>query len=136
MGFAEAFTLNKARESADIVFRRLKGGRSFDLEFADFLRERAAIEERYAAELSRLGKRVLSVERDVLSLSAQLWDVLMVSAEETAKEHTSFAQVVSKTEAKLRSRGDVDPEWRKLNTRQKCSNSQRMSRINAQSSTA
>ncbi|KAI8800109.1 Muniscin C-terminal mu homology domain-containing protein [Cladochytrium replicatum] len=114
MGFGEAFTLNKARESADIVFRRLKGGKSFDIDVADYLRERAAIEERYAAELSRLGKRVPSVERDVLSLSAQLWDVLMISAEETAKEHTSFAHVVSKTEAKLRSRGDVDPEWRKL----------------------
>ncbi|KAJ3152377.1 hypothetical protein HDU86_005906 [Geranomyces michiganensis] len=47
----------KPKESAELISKRLRAGQQLDDELANYIKDRAAVEEKYASELVRLAKK-------------------------------------------------------------------------------
>ncbi|KAL2917344.1 hypothetical protein HK105_203008 [Polyrhizophydium stewartii] len=79
---------------------------------------RAAIEERYAADLAKLSKRTLSdkVDADLIGTVGGLWTELLTTTANVSKARAAMAADIAKFEAAFRTRCDKDPqgEWHKV----------------------
>ncbi|KAI8917743.1 Muniscin C-terminal mu homology domain-containing protein [Powellomyces hirtus] len=115
--FVEAFSLDKPKESAELISKRLKTGLQLEDELANYFRDRAAVEEKYATELIRLGKKhtLGPLDKDFTGTFQNVWEQLASSLGEVAALHVSFArELAEKMERPLRSRAHTDPDWSKL----------------------
>ncbi|KAI8836608.1 hypothetical protein BC829DRAFT_405699 [Chytridium lagenaria] len=74
MGYSEHFS---SRSNFEQISNRLRKSRIVDSEVTDFLRERITIEEKYVADLLRLSKKGLSVEKDQLGGINDSWDKIL-----------------------------------------------------------
>eukprot|EP00842_Homolaphlyctis_polyrhiza_P007057 jgi/Hompol1/940/HPOL_004132-RA len=85
---------------------------------AGFFRERAAIEERYAADLAKLAKRTLNekIEPEYTGTVANLWTELTNTTAASAKSRANLAAEIAKIEAAFKGRCERDAlgEWSKV----------------------
>ncbi|KAJ3197397.1 Esa1p-associated factor [Irineochytrium annulatum] len=114
--FADAFSTTnaKAKESSEILITRLRRGRQIDVEIADFIKERAAIEERYANELVKLSRKAIQIEREHMGGFKDVWDVIMQGTFDISEAHRKFSvSITDQIERTLRARGEADVTWAK-----------------------
>ncbi|TPX47889.1 hypothetical protein SeLEV6574_g02396 [Synchytrium endobioticum] len=115
MRFVESFSFEKPRESVEILLKRLRKGRAIEEEVAEYFRERAQIEERYADELRRLSKKQPTTDKEHFGTFAPVWEQVLLATAEVATLHSSLAHFLSdKIDKPLRTRGETDPDWSKL----------------------
>ncbi|KNC98154.1 uncharacterized protein SPPG_06558 [Spizellomyces punctatus DAOM BR117] len=114
--FVEAFSFEKPKESFDIVLKRLKRGQVLDDEVANYFKERAILEEKYAHDLMRLSKKhSLSGDKDFVGAFSEVWDQLLGATNELAGLHMVYAkEVVETLERPVRGRSHTDTDWSKL----------------------
>ncbi|KAJ3145358.1 hypothetical protein HDU89_007111 [Geranomyces variabilis] len=94
--FVDSFSFEKPKESADLISKRLKAGQQLDDELANYFKDRAGVEEKYASELVRLAKKhtLAGIDKDFArNLSCEL---------------------IEKMERPLRGRPHADSDWAKL----------------------
>ncbi|KAJ3327365.1 hypothetical protein HDU76_011938 [Blyttiomyces sp. JEL0837] len=91
-----------------------------DLIVIQFLNDgfcRALIEERYAADLQKLSKKLLSVNKEQMGDMQDVWNKLLASTGEEAQAHqTLYTELLEKAEKPLRQRGDTDARIRQVET--------------------
>ncbi|TPX35567.1 hypothetical protein SmJEL517_g02084 [Synchytrium microbalum] len=117
MRFVESFSFDKPRESVEILLKRLRKGKAIEEEVADYFRERAQIEERYANELKMLSRKQPATDKEHFGTFAPVWGQVLLATAEVATLHSSLAQYLSdKLDKPLRTRADIDPDWAKLRT--------------------
>ncbi|KAJ3414574.1 hypothetical protein HDV05_006313 [Chytridiales sp. JEL 0842] len=110
--YSAVFSRGKPKDAAESLTNRLKKGRQIDAEMAEYFRERAAIEERYANDLSKLSKKHINVPKDQLGGFAELWDQVLLGTLELGQIHQALgASLMDKVERPLKSRADSDPDW-------------------------
>ncbi|KAI9000206.1 Muniscin C-terminal mu homology domain-containing protein [Gaertneriomyces semiglobifer] len=114
--YVDAFSFDKPKESLEILLKRLKRGVTLDEEVANYFRDRALIEERYANELARLTKKSsINNEGDFVGSFTDVWDQVLDAASQTSAAHMTFAKELSlNLEKTLRTRVQTDPDWSKL----------------------
>ncbi|KAI9197501.1 muniscin domain-containing protein [Polychytrium aggregatum] len=106
------------RGYVESLLRRLKRGKALDDELADYFKERAAIEDRYAKDLLRLANtRQGTVDESQFGTFASVWGSLISSTIKLSETHGKLStKLQDEIEQKLRHRADVDAEWSKLKT--------------------
>ncbi|KAL5037715.1 hypothetical protein RTP6_005105 [Batrachochytrium dendrobatidis] len=118
MSFLESFNFGSPRNSVDVVLKRLKKGVALDEEIAAFFKERAAIEERYSADLSRLSKRTFNdkIDPDYIGTLGTLWGEILHATSVVANARSNLAKEILKLEYTFRTRcdKDQDAEWSKV----------------------
>ncbi|KAJ3220004.1 hypothetical protein HDU67_007737 [Dinochytrium kinnereticum] len=112
MTFAEHFASTKSRANFEHVSNRLRKAKVIDSEVNDFLRDRLAVEERYIAELARLSKKTINVEKDELGGFNEAWNKILTLTSATAESHRAFCSEVGDCMDKLNK--EYEDELKKL----------------------
>ncbi|KAJ3044944.1 F-BAR domain only protein 2 [Rhizophlyctis rosea] len=135
MGFAEAFSYDKPKETVELVLGRVKRGSALEDVVTGYFRERsesssftggktrlkgkpnvvpsyhrAAIEEAYAASLTRLARKPVPVE---LGTFAPVWEQLTASTVEVSQLHSAQAKDLAEIAKSTGNQGDPDMQWAK-----------------------
>ncbi|KAI8586550.1 Muniscin C-terminal mu homology domain-containing protein [Geranomyces variabilis] len=115
--FVDSFSFEKPKESADLISKRLKAGQQLDDELANYFKDRAGVEEKYASELVRLAKKhtLAGIDKDFAGTFPAVWAPVSNALNEVAALHASYArELIEKMERPLRGRPHADSDWAKL----------------------
>ncbi|KAJ3105026.1 hypothetical protein HDU97_008634 [Phlyctochytrium planicorne] len=108
MGYQEAFASTKARTNLDQISNRLRKARVLDSEVTDFFRERIAVEERYIADLLKLSKKSLTVEKEQLGEFSEVWDKVALTVSILAEAHRTLCSDLNEALRSGKARVDKD----------------------------
>ncbi|KAI8356187.1 hypothetical protein BD560DRAFT_492133 [Blakeslea trispora] len=90
--YVDAFLTKQPKEGISIVQARLKDAIALDHEFAEYIKERALVEENYAKSLSKVSKKLYTTDPVVLGHFGPIWELLINELSQAANYHSEFAQ--------------------------------------------
>ncbi|KAI7901012.1 uncharacterized protein BX663DRAFT_562718 [Cokeromyces recurvatus] len=101
--YVEAFMTKKPKEGLAIAEERLRNAMAFDIELAEYFKERAQIEEIYAKNLKKASTRLYTTNPEILGYFTPVWESLIKELNQIETYHSEMAyRITQEIERPLR----------------------------------